>query len=412
MNKNLTEDQQAVKELLEQGASIREAARVVLERESRESSIRHWVKNGLLDKVEEVVETPSDELSEQEIEVLCENGDWSVSSLAKRLRTAQRNNNQLRKIQRELFDTDGDSPAELLEETLNRVLTKMKGSPPTLQKVIGTHNKKTVEILFSDLQIGKCSQFYNTEVAKKALQYYGDEVLTIINRVQPEHIVFASLGDVVEDHLKHGVQSAISTDTSLAEQMADAIAGVWWSVLKPLLETGIPVTFIGIQGNHGSSEHKGMDMFKAGRYGYDYTIHKTWETMCAIAGYKHITFKLPVGCFDTFDIYGQTYLYEHGYTNNVGEKQMEDHKKKRQENLKTYIHGFRCGDKHHSVQYNNSNLMCNGAFFGIEMEGSEYSGILGFNSIPVQAVVVHEPVSGVGQSTITEVVQIQIAKGY
>lgn len=57
MNKNLTEDQQAVKELLEQGASIREAARVVLERESRESSIRHWVKNGLLDKVEDVVIT-------------------------------------------------------------------------------------------------------------------------------------------------------------------------------------------------------------------------------------------------------------------------------------------------------------------------------------------------------------------
>ena len=50
MNKNLTEDQQAVKELLEQGASIREAARVVLERSSKESTIRGWVKNGLLDK--------------------------------------------------------------------------------------------------------------------------------------------------------------------------------------------------------------------------------------------------------------------------------------------------------------------------------------------------------------------------
>jgi len=48
LNKNLTEDQQAVKELLEQGASIREAARVVLERSSKESTIRYWVANGLL----------------------------------------------------------------------------------------------------------------------------------------------------------------------------------------------------------------------------------------------------------------------------------------------------------------------------------------------------------------------------
>ena len=50
LNKNLTEDQQAVKELLEQGASIREAARVVLERSSKESTIRGWISNGLLDK--------------------------------------------------------------------------------------------------------------------------------------------------------------------------------------------------------------------------------------------------------------------------------------------------------------------------------------------------------------------------
>jgi len=51
LNKNLTEDQQAVKELLEQGASIREAARVVLDRSSKESTIRYWVANGLLGEV-------------------------------------------------------------------------------------------------------------------------------------------------------------------------------------------------------------------------------------------------------------------------------------------------------------------------------------------------------------------------
>lgn len=48
---NYTEQQLEVKRLLESGVSIREAARLVLERESKESTIRGWVKNGLLGEV-------------------------------------------------------------------------------------------------------------------------------------------------------------------------------------------------------------------------------------------------------------------------------------------------------------------------------------------------------------------------
>lgn len=352
-----------------------------------------------------------DEIPEALLQELIKGDDKAYANLARRLLTAQKTNTQLRRVHRGTVDTTQTQTVEEVVASLSTRLNSGVFNPVQINNVEG-QTKRTVEVLFSDLQIGKCSEYYNTEVAKKALAYYGQEVLNTIRGVKPEHIVFASLGDVVEDHLKHGVQSAISTDTGLAEQMADAIEHVWHSVLAPLFELCIPVTFIGIVGNHGSSEHKGMDMYQAGRYGYDYTIYKTWQTMCDIANYNHVNFKLPVGCFETHDIYGQKYLYEHGYSNQVSEKQMEDHKKKRQENLKQYIHGYRQGDKHHSVQYDNSNLMCNGAFFGIEQQGAEYSGILGFNSIPVQAVVIHEPVSGVGKSTISGVVQIQIAKGY
>lgn len=377
--------------------------------EWREGNVQH---SGDISYTEEEVVT--EDLSEEDLDLLCEHPVWETSNLAKRLRAAQRSNNQLRKIQREVFDCTSVGK-ETLEKVFDTLSDRMYGNylraTTNIEVPIESENK-IVEILFSDLQIGKCSQYYNTGVAKRALQYYGKEVLKIVDRTKPEAIVFASLGDIVEDHLKHGVQSAVSTDTGLAEQLADAIEEVWWSVLSPLFSLGIPVYFVGVAGNHGASQHKGMDMYKAGRYCYDYTIYKTWETMCKVAGYDNVTFTLPEGCFATVDIYGQKYLYEHGYNNQVGEKQMEDHKKKRQENLKTYIHGYRQGDKHHSVQYDNSNLMCNGAFFGIEQEGGEYSGILGFNSIPTQAVVVHEPITGQGQSTITEVVQIQIAKGY
>lgn len=48
---NLTEQQVEVKRLLLEGKSVREAARIVLERESKESTIRHWIKKGLLTKL-------------------------------------------------------------------------------------------------------------------------------------------------------------------------------------------------------------------------------------------------------------------------------------------------------------------------------------------------------------------------
>ncbi|MCP4987430.1 MAG: hypothetical protein GY928_15645 [Colwellia sp.] len=409
----------------EDGMSGRSNASIALEflgDAKKENTIRNWWRTWPKNEANSDLpvnaltkdEYSFDEIDEALLNELIKGDDKSYANLARRLRTAQRTCNQLRKIHRGTVDGNGETPTQTVEsiiESLSSRINKNSFTKPTTNVVVSS-TKRTVEILFSDLQIGKCSEYYNTKVAKKALAYYGQEVLKTVQGVRPEHIVFASLGDIVEDHLKHGVQSAISTDTGLAEQMADAIEHVWHSVLDPLFSLGMPVTFIGIQGNHGSSEHKGMDMYRAGRYGYDYTIYKTWQTMCNIAGYNHVEFKLPVGCFETHDIYGQKYLYEHGYSNQVNEKQMEDHKKKRQENLKQYIHGYRQGDKHHSVQYDNSNLMCNGAFFGIEQQGAEYSGILGFNSIPVQAVVIHEPVTGVGESTISGVVQIQIAKGY
>ena len=419
-HKNFTQEQKdiIIASNLE-GLSSRAICRKLGISESMKSSVNRFLA-AHREESEEITEDilkdefALEEVSDEVLETIIAGDDKAFANLAKRLRTAQRTCNTLRKIQRGVFDgsvEDGKS----FEDTLKVLVEKL-----TSDNISPTYRSgwqedacaKTVEVLFSDLQIGKCSQFYNTKVAKKALVYYGEQVLSIVEDTQPEHIVFASLGDIMEDHLKHGVQSAISTDTGLAEQMADAIKHVWEDVLQPLFALKIPVTFIGIQGNHGSSEHKGMDMYQAGRYGYDYTVYRTWQTMCDIAGHSHVVFKLPIGCFETHDIYGQKYLYEHGYSNQVSEKQMEDHKKKRQENLKEYIHGYRQGDKHHTVQYDNSTLMCNGAFFGIEQQGAEYSGILGFNSIPAQAVVIHEPVSGVGESTIVEVKQIQIAKGY
>jgi hypothetical protein len=415
---NYTEQQLEVKRLLESGVSVREAARLVLERESRESTIRSWVKNGLLGEV--VCDTnsnPTDDdladLTQQELDLLCENPDWSVSNLAKRLRAAQRSNNQLRKVQRELFDSAGAEDydfASVMQDVV-KDLVNFKVEPvitlPSEKKV------RTVEILFSDLQIGKITEHYNTEVAKRTLKYYGQEVLKKIEQVNPERLIFTALGDNCECNDKHGIQSAISTDTGNAEQMVNCITEVWKSVLLPIFSLGIPVDFHGVQGNHLSSTIKGMGNFYEGRYGWDYAIYSAWKLLAETMNFTHVTFTLPEGIFGTYEIYGKTTVYEHGYElKGQGEGAMQNLKEKRMNNTKKWIDRIVIGDRHHSEIYGCGDYVLNGSFFGISQKGVEYAGNLGFNANPMQTVLVHEPTDLPNVSTVVGIHCIQIVKGY
>ncbi len=411
--KNNPELVEAIEKALNSGESIRSAAREVLGSESRESSIRAAIKRGDINLNNEDSEE-EEILSEEQIEVLCEHPDYSVSNLAKRLRSAQRTNNQLRKVQRELFDGEDsyfglDDLGKLLADNINK--NKLKNTVVTSSKLSTTN--KTVEILWSDWQWGKVSESWNTKIAANAAKYYGEELVKIIKETSPEKIVFSALGDNFEDALKHGVQSTASTDTSNAEQMANCIEESWFSILSPIFSLCIPVEFVGVSGNHGSSEHKGMDMFKAGRYGMDYTLYRTWENMCKIAGYTNVVFNLPEGHFATYEIYGRLTVAEHGYNcKGSSENAMIALRNKRATNLQRYVHRLVIGDMHHYCNYDNGNLQVNGAAFGVAFDAIEYSGIMGFHAIPAQIVNVHEPVTGVGQNTVTETKVIQVAKGY
>jgi len=393
---------------------------------SRKSSV-----NRLLGKYREGKVVHSGEISDAEkivqdidesvaIDTLCEHPDWTISNLAKRLRSSQRSNNQLRKVQRELFDgkAKGDislgEMGEFLVKNINETIFKTNSNKSVSRDWIEVKpSKRTIEILWSDWQWGKVSESWNTEIAARAAKYYGRELVKIIQAEKPEKIIFSALGDNFEDALKHGVQSTASTDTSNAEQMANCIQEVWFSILSPVLSLRVPVEFVGVSGNHGSSEHKGMDMFKAGRYGFDYTLYRTWENMCKIAGFDHVTFNLPEGHFATYEIYGKLTVAEHGYNcKGSSENAMIALRNKRATNLQKYVNRLVIGDMHHYCNYDNGNLQINGAAFGVAFDAIEYSGIMGFHANPAQIVNIHEPVDGVGQNTVVETKVIQIAKGY
>ena len=48
-------------------------------------------------------------------------------------------------------------------------------------------------------------------------------------------------------------------------------------------------------------------------------------------------------------------------------------------------------------------------FFGADDGGIEYSGILGFNAIPAQVVMVHINDNSLGKNSVKEFITIQVA---
>ena len=340
--------------------------------------------------------------------------DKAFANLAKRLRTAQNTNTMLRKIHRGMVDPKGSAvQGETLLEGIERAAKSLATStykPTTSVSVKG--QKATLEVLLSDLQTGKVSRHYNSKIAQKALKNYGEGILGLIKeregKYQFERIVFALIGDLAEDHSKHGVSSAVSCDNGLSEQLHDAIEGIWKYVLKPMADLGIEMDVICVTGNHASSMHKGMDSFMAGRFSYDFVIHKTLESFCRISGMDHVTFNIPDGTFGHLEIYNKHVIYEHGYHNPCTEKGMTDQMRKRGSQLKIHPTYWRQGDRHHHACFGQGELILNAAFFGIEQEGIEYSGILGFDSIPNQTVCIHVDDTRLGHGNVKEVVNIQV----
>lgn len=359
--------------------------------------------------------TPEDDkLSDSELEGLAKCDDSIVSNLAKRLRTAQKTNTQLRRVQNNLFD--GEKLSQLHIKSIQDSIKSIQVCKSPVFS-ISNNNKKlpnsTIEILFSDLQIGKVGENYNTSKSIEAMKEYGEELIKYIHSKSKEYnierVIFASLGDIVEDHMKHGVQSATSTDSGLSEQMSNAIKYIWKYILNPVFSLGIKTDVMCVAGNHGSSQHKGMDMFKAGLFSYDYTIYNSLKLITEQAKFNHVNFIIPEGVFGYLNIYGNYSVYEHGYFNNANEKSMSDQMKKRGQQIKKHVEYFRCGDMHHTCSYDTHRMILNGAFFGVDEGGTEYSGILGFNSIPSQVVVLHTPEERLGRTTAKELHLIQLS---
>lgn len=261
-------------------------------------------------------------------------------------------------------------------------------------KKIRNKQPMTIEANFGDIQIGKKMTDYNSEIARKRMQEYTSALLMKIEQHEKlgynvERIVVNMLGDLIENDKKHK-NSQRSTDTSNPEQIYNFIQWTYLDLVVPLARTGIQVDFQCVTGNHDQDD-SGLIMYNPGIEHHTWIMYNSLELLCKTAGIKNVVFNIAKGAFLVYDIYGHNVLIEHGVGVGCDESSMAKRTQMRSQQVKKFISYFRMGDKHNVSRFNNDKYVVNGAFFGADKDGMEYSGILGYSTPAAQVVFCHVP---------------------
>ena len=327
----------------------------------------------------------SEDLGDKPTLALADNAD-----LKQKLRRQTINNNKLRREARAREDQI-NGRGEFLVDLSNAVKKMPVLPPPVIKEQTGQGKKLIIELLFSDLQIGKLMGDYDSKVAVRRIEEYMAVAMNNMYRYQRdgyviEKIVFAVLGDIIESDKKHGIQSARACDIGTADQIKLAQELIFHKVIRRLA-TVAPLECVMITGNHDWDGH-GLAMFYPGREQLSWPMYHAIKEMSELSG-LNAEFFIPEGAFHIHKIYGSNVLYEHGVGVAAGATQMKTRCGQRADQIKEYIDLFRMGDKHNICRFNNDRFVVNGAFFGDGRKGEEYSSIVGYDGEPAQLMFAH-----------------------
>lgn len=258
-------------------------------------------------------------------------------------RNLTNSNNALRRQQREMLD------AQLgVEDVLGAIADAVDTLPfpeplvPFQQNVRG--KGLTIELLFSDIQIGKLMDGYDTQVAQMRVNEWvevvSERMLQYIDLgYRIEKIVLAVLGDIIESDKKHD-NSGRACDVGTADQMKIGIDIMFNRVVKHLALFA-PLDVVMITGNHDHDGH-GLNMFKPGREHLSWPMYHAVKMLSEQASLD-ARFFIPEGSFHVHEIYGNKVLYEHGVGVATSGAAMKKHVGNRIDQLKEFITFFRMG---------------------------------------------------------------------
>lgn len=306
--------------------------------------------------------------------------DMSVETLktiARSRRTSGRNSRE------NLAILDYLNNQEDIIEQISGLVDKYSGrkmpKPEALPRAKKSDQAVTMELLFSDLHMGKKSEIYDHNIARDRIAQITYRVLREMDiassRFCVERLVIASLGDLIESASMHGIESARGCEFDNARQVYESIDAIIDLMLIPLAQSGIPIDFVGVAGNHDRYDHK-RTYAKPGETNLSYIVYKTLEKFSDKLGLG-IKFDIPTTLHAIYEIYGNVVVYEHGDETAASsrvalEKRMSD----LQEQLGRFIHFYRVAHYHSFNMYDRGRIIVNEAICGPD----SYSVCKGHNS--------------------------------
>lgn len=166
---------------------------------------------------------------------------------------------ELARVQRQLHDTK-HRRADYLETVHNAVVETIQGiriNPVPLLDGIPEGAPLHHVALLSDLQTGKVTPDYNSEVAARRVALYADKIIEQGMKSGVRECTVAMLGDMVEGvDIFPGQQWLI--DSTLYRQIFDTTPVILADFVRTLLTWYTHVTVEAVQGNHGRIGRRGV----------------------------------------------------------------------------------------------------------------------------------------------------------
>lgn len=174
---------------------------------------------------------------------------------------------ELDRVRRQLYEVK-HKHADYLSTVTDAVTTAIQSISikpvPKPKKLLGSASNRQEEVavaLLSDLQTGKITPDYNTEVCRERVMRYAEKIVRITNIQRSDHpvkhLVIPLLGDAVEGvDVFPGQQWLI--DSTLYRQIFESTPSIIVDFIRYLLAHFETVTVEAVQGNHGRIGRRGM----------------------------------------------------------------------------------------------------------------------------------------------------------
>ena len=165
---------------------------------------------------------------------------------------------------------------------------------------------KALVVLWSDLQVGKVDHRGGTEAMFARIAETQVRLINKVKEIKPERIVFADIGDVVENFGNVADLHQLATNSMSIMQQVDVATAMAWETLKELAKYA-PITYLSVGSNHCQFR---VNKQKVGTPTDDWGIHigRTLARLSKEVGLD-ITFHEPATHDESLalDIFGDSY---------------------------------------------------------------------------------------------------------